>query len=158
MGDLDDSPRRWEVLMRALIVEARSATAHRDVPVAAAVVDSSGRLLAVRHNEKEKLSDPTAHAELLAIRDAARVLGSWHLEGTSLVCTLEPCNMCAGAVISARMDLVVFGAPDPKAGACGSLYNLCADPRLNHEPEVVRGVLAQECGTLLEEFFRTLRP
>jgi tRNA(adenine34) deaminase len=145
-----------ESAMRLALVEAQQALAHGDVPIGAVVV-ADGRVIASAHNEKEQRGDPTAHAELLAIRQAALVLGTWHLEGAVVVTTLEPCPMCAGALLAARAGGLVFGAPDPKAGACGSLYNLCSDPRLNHELPVTPGVLAEECATLLREFFAGLR-
>ena len=132
--------------------EAAAAVRHGDVPVGAVVL-RDGEVIAQRHNERERTGDPTAHAEVLALRDAAEVAGTWHLEGTTLVVTLEPCPMCAGALVVARVDQVVFGAADPKAGACGSLYNLCADPRLNHEVEVVAGVRSDEAAALLTDFF-----
>lgn len=132
--------------------EAAAAAAHGDVPVGAVVL-RDGEVIASRHNERQRTGDPTAHAELLALRDAAGVVGGWRLDGTTLVVTLEPCPMCTGAVVAARVDRVVFAAADPKAGACGSLYNLCVDPRLNHEAEVVAGVRADESAALLTEFF-----
>ncbi len=138
--------------MGLALEEATAARAHGDVPVGAVVL-RDGEVIAQRHNERELTGDPTAHAEMLALRDAAVVVGSWRLSGTTLVVTLEPCPMCAGALVAARVDQVVFGAADPKAGASGSLYNLCADPRLNHEVEVVPGVRADECAALLTEFF-----
>ena len=137
--------------------EAAAAVAHGDVPVGAVVL-RDGEVIAQRHNERELAADPTAHAEVLALRDAATVAGTWRLEGTTLVVTLEPCPMCTGALLAARVDTVVFGAADPKAGACGSLYNMCADPRLNHEVEVVAGVRAIEAGALLTTFFGERRP
>jgi len=138
--------------MGLALEEATAATAHGDVPVAAVVL-RDGEVIAQRHNERELTGDPSAHAEILALRDAAVVVGSWRLSGTTLVVTLEPCPMCAGALVAARVDQVVFGAADPKAGACGSLYNLCVDPRLNHELEVVPGVRAEEAAALLTGFF-----
>ena len=132
--------------------EAALAIAHGDVPVGAVVL-RDGEVIAQRHNERERSGDPTAHAEILALRDAAVVVGSWRLTGTTLVVTLEPCPMCAGALVAGRVDQVVFGTADPKAGACGSLHNLCADPRLNHEVEVVPGVRADESAALLTAFF-----
>ena len=138
--------------MGLALEEATAATAHGDVPVGAVVL-RDGEVIAQRHNERELTGDPSAHAEILALRDAAVVVGSWRLSGTTLVVTLEPCPMCAGALVAARVDQVVFGAADPKAGACGSLYNLCVDPRLNHEVEVVPGVRAQESAALLTGFF-----
>ena len=144
--------------MGVALEEARAAAEHGDVPIGAVVVRlDDGEVIARRHNERERAVDPTAHAELLALRDAARAVGSWRLDGHALVVTLEPCPMCAGAVVAARLDLVAFGAADPKAGALGSLYNLAADPRLNHEAIVVDGVRATECGALLTEFFEHRR-
>jgi tRNA(adenine34) deaminase len=110
-----------------------------------------------RHNERERANDPTAHAELLAVREAAAALGGWRLRDATVVVTLEPCPMCAGALVAARVGRLVYGAPDPKAGACGSLYNLCADPRLNHEIAVTSGVRAEACGALLTSFFADRR-
>jgi tRNA(adenine34) deaminase len=142
--------------MGVALAEATAATGHDDVPVGALVL-RDGEVVARRHNEREVAHDPTAHAEILALRDAAEALGSWRLDGMTLVVTLEPCAMCAGALIAARVERVVFGAPDPKAGACGSLYNLCVDPRLNHQVEVVAGVRASECARLLTRFFAVRR-
>jgi tRNA(adenine34) deaminase len=145
-------------LMDAALDEARAALAHDDVPVGAVVARiDSGEVVARRHNERELAHDPTAHAEVLALRDAAAVLGTWRLEGCALVVTVEPCPMCAGAAVAARLGLVAFGAPDPKAGACGSLYNLAADPRLNHEIRVVDGVRAAEAAALIADFFASRR-
>ena len=144
--------------MALALEEAEAALAHGDVPVGAVVLDAGGSVLARRHNERELSADPTAHAELLAIRDAAAALGTWRLTGTTVVATLEPCPMCAGALVAARVARIVFGAADPKAGACGSLYNLCVDPRLHHELEVVAGVGAQRAGELLTAFFSERRP
>jgi tRNA(adenine34) deaminase len=137
--------------MEAALAEAALAPTHGDVPVGAVVV-VGGEIVSRAHNERELRQDPTAHAEMLALRAAAATGGSWRLDAT-LVVTLEPCPMCAGALVAARVNRVVFGAFDPKAGACGSLYNLCADPRLNHEPEVVGGVMAERAARLLGEFF-----
>jgi tRNA(adenine34) deaminase len=142
--------------MAIALDEASDALAHDDVPVGAVIL-LDGRVLSRRHNERERAGDPTAHAELLALRDAAAAVGTWRLDGATLVVTLEPCPMCAGAAVNARVARVVFGAADPKAGACGSLYNLCADPRLNHEPEVVAGVRATEGADLLTGFFASRR-
>jgi tRNA(adenine34) deaminase len=142
--------------MRLALEEAAVAGSHGDVPVGAVVL-VGGEVVARAHNERELRSDPTAHAELLAVRAAAQALGTWRLEGSTVVVTLEPCPMCAGALVAARVGRVVFGAADPKAGACGSLYNLCVDPRLNHELEVAAGVLADDCGRLLQEFFAERR-
>ena len=145
-----------ETAMAAALDEAAAALRHDDVPVGAvAVVD--GTVVARRHNEREWLGDPTAHAELLVMRDAAAALGAWRLGDVTLVVTLEPCPMCAGALVAARVGRVVFGAYDPKAGACGSLYNLCADPRLNHEVPVTGGVRADESAALLAAFFADRR-
>ena len=142
--------------MTVALEEAEAALAHADVPIGAvALVD--GEVIARRHNERELTGDPTAHAELLALRDAAKALGRWRLDDVTLVVTLEPCAMCAGALVNARLRRVVFGAPDPKAGAVGSLYNLCVDPRLNHEVEVQHGVLAAQATALLQTFFARLR-
>jgi tRNA(adenine34) deaminase len=141
-----------DAAMGLALEEATAATAHGDVPVGAVVL-RDGEVIAQRHNERELTGDPSAHAEILALRDAAVVVGSWRLSGTTLVVTLEPCPMCAGALVAARVDQVVFGAADPKAGACGSLYNLCVDPRLNHELEVVPAVRAEEAAALLTGFF-----
>jgi tRNA(adenine34) deaminase len=143
--------------MAIALAEAEAALAHDDVPVGAVVL-VGGEVVARRHNERERTGDPTAHAELLAVRDAAAVTGAWRLEEATVVVTLEPCAMCAGALVAARLRRLVFGAADPKAGACGSLYNLCADPRLNHEITVTAGVEAQRCGELLTSFFRARRP
>jgi tRNA(adenine34) deaminase len=152
------SPAQLDEWMARALDEARRAVAHGDVPVGAVVVDlERGTVLAARHNEREVAHDPTAHAELLAIREAAAALGRWRLDGHALVVTLEPCPMCAGAAWAARLPLVVFGAADPKAGASGSLYNLASDPRLNHNAEVVHGVRADECGALLTAFFSEKR-
>ena len=145
-------------LMGLALDEARHATGHGDVPIGAVVARvATGEVLARRHNERELTHDPTAHAEVLALRDAAAALGGWRLDGCALVVTLEPCPMCAGAAWAARLDTIVFGAADPKAGAAGSLYNLAADPRLNHEVAVVDGVRAAECGALLTDFFAARR-
>jgi tRNA(adenine34) deaminase len=141
-------------LMRLALDEAQKALAHGDVPVGAVVARlGDGEVVSRRHNERERAADPTAHAEILALRDAAAALGRWRLDDCALVVTLEPCAMCAGAAVSARIGLVAFGAADPKAGACGSLYNLGADPRLNHEFPVVDGVRAEDAAAMLTEFF-----
>jgi len=144
--------------MDAALAEARAAIAHDDVPVGAIVVHRpTGNVVARAHNERERVGDPSAHAELLALRAAARAAGTWRLDEHALIVTLEPCPMCAGAVWAARVALLVYGAPDPKAGAAGSLYNFAADPRLNHTTDVVRGVRAAECAALLTEFFANKR-
>jgi tRNA(adenine34) deaminase len=138
------------------LAEAQEAAAEGEVPVGAvALLD--GRVVAARHNERERLGDPTAHAEMLVLRDAAASVGGWRLSAVTLVVTLEPCPMCAGALVAARVRRLVFGADDPRAGACGTLYNLCADPRLNHELSVTAGVRADECGALLTGFFSAKR-
>ena len=142
--------------MRAALVEARQAAEHGDVPVGAIVV-RDGVVIASAGNQREQLTDPSAHAEVLALRAAAAHLGTWRLDDCTLYVTLEPCVMCAGAIVNARVGTVVFGAPDLKAGAVGSLYNIAADPRLNHEPAVRHGVLAEECASLLHEFFSERR-
>jgi tRNA(adenine34) deaminase len=142
--------------MAIALDEARAAIGHGDVPVGAVVV-RDGQIVAQRHNQREQLRDPTAHAEVLALRDAAASLGRWRLEDCALVVTLEPCVMCAGALLNARIGRLVYGAADPKAGATASLYNVCADPRLNHNPPVVHGVRAGESSALLAEFFLPLR-
>ena len=128
-----------------------------DVPVGAVILDEAGTILARARNRRETDHDPTAHAEMLAIRQAARALGGWRLTGLTLVVTLEPCTMCAGAVTAARLDRLVYGAEDPGAGAAGSLWDVLRDRRLNHRPEVIGGVLAAECGAVLHEFFAARR-
>lgn len=144
-------------LMAEAITEARLALAHDDVPVGALVVDPGGTVIARRHNERELTGDPTAHAEVLALRDAAAAVGSWHLDDCTLVVTLEPCLMCGGAALNSRVGRIVYGAADMKAGACLSLYNICDDPRLNHRMELTPGVMANECSALLSDFFAELR-
>jgi tRNA(adenine34) deaminase len=143
--------------MRRALVEAEAAAARGEVPVGAVVVGAAGEELAAAHNRREQDQDPSAHAELVAIRAAARAAGSWRLEGATLYVTLEPCAMCAGAIVLARIPRLVFGALDPKAGFCGSLGDLVQDRRLNHRVEVVSGVLAEESSRLLREFFGGLR-
>ncbi|MFT4294358.1 MAG: nucleoside deaminase [Micropruina sp.] len=137
--------------------EAALAPAHGDVPVGALVVDAGGRVIARAHNERELTGDPTGHAEVLALRRASEALGSWRLEGHTLVVTLEPCTMCAGALVLARVDRVVIGAWDPKAGAVASLFDVVRDPRLNHRPEVIGGIDADACAAQLREFFESRR-
>lgn len=154
--DTGTQVRDDEAAMNLALEEAVAASDHGDVPVGA-VVMAGGRVVASRHNERELRHDPTAHAEILALRDASWALGSWRLDDATLFVTIEPCPMCAGAAVAARLGRVVFGAPDPKAGACGSLYNLCSDPRLNHELPVTGGVLAAEAGNLLSLFFSKRR-
>ena len=138
--------------MAAAIAEARLALEHDDVPVGAVVV-TRGRIIAAGHNERELRKDPTAHAELLALRRAAETLGSWRLTDHTLVVTLEPCTMCAGALVLARVSRLIFGAYDAKGGAVASLWDVVRDPRLNHRVEVSGGVLEAECGALLRDFF-----
>ena len=145
-----------DALMEVALAEASEGAEAGEVPVGA-VVAVGDRIVAHRHNERESLIDPTAHAELLALRDAAAKVGSWRLAGATLVVTLEPCPMCAGAAWAARLDRVVWGAPNPDAGARGSLYHLGADPRLNHEFELGHGVRAEECASLLADFFAERR-
>jgi tRNA(adenine34) deaminase len=144
--------------MREAITQARAATQEDDVPVGAVVVDASGAIVGRGHNVREATGDPTGHAEMVALRAAAAASGQWRLDGCTLVVTLEPCTMCAGALVLARVARVVFGADDPKAGAVGSLWDVVRDRRLNHRPEVVAGVLAAECSDLLTDFFRSRRP
>jgi len=134
-----------------------AGTGPDDVPVGAVILDDAGTVLARARNRREADRDPTAHAEMIAIRQAARALGSWRLTGLTLVVTLEPCTMCAGAVTLARLGRLVYGAEDPKAGAAGSLWDVLRDRRLNHRPEVIGGVLAEECGAVLREFFAARR-
>jgi tRNA(adenine34) deaminase len=145
-----------EHAMRRALAEAEAAAVHGDVPIGAVVV-RNGEVIAARHNERELTGDPTAHAEVLALRDAAAVVGHWRLLDCTLYVTLEPCVMCAGALVNARIGRVVYGATDPKAGAVDSLYQVCGDERLNHRPPVVRGVLADECGRVLKAFFAARR-
>ena len=143
--------------MQAALEQARQAVVHDDVPVGAVVLDGAGDVVAAGHNVRERDGDPTGHAELVALRGAADVLGRWRLTGCTLVVTLEPCTMCAGAAVLARVDRVVFGAYDDRAGAAGSLWDVVRDRRLNHRPEVVAGVLAPESTSLLDSFFGTHR-
>ncbi|MEU2877788.1 tRNA adenosine(34) deaminase TadA [Streptomyces sp. NPDC007070] len=140
--------------MRLALAEARRAVEGGDVPVGAVVLSADGAVLGAGHNEREATGDPTAHAEVLAIRRAAERVGEWRLSGCTLVVTLEPCTMCAGAIVLSRVDRVVYGARDEKAGAAGSLWDVVRDRRLNHRPEVIEGVLAEDCAALLTEFFR----
>jgi tRNA(adenine34) deaminase len=146
----------FEPAMRLALAEA--VRSGQDVPVGAVVLDAAGAVLGRGHNRREADRDPTAHAEIVAIRQAATAAGSWRLDDLTLVVTLEPCTMCAGAVTAARLSRLVYGAEDPKAGAVGSLRDVVRDPRLNHIPEVIGGVLAAECGALLRGFFRARRP
>nr|WP_225997281.1 nucleoside deaminase [Myceligenerans sp. TRM 65318] len=148
----------WESAMDAAIAEATEALGADDVPVGAVVLDDAGRTIAVGHNEREAAGDPTAHAEVQALRAAAAARGEWRLEGCTLVVTLEPCVMCAGALLLARVSRLVLGAWDPKAGATGSVWDLVRDRRTNHEIEVIGGIRENECGALLREFFESRRP
>ncbi len=149
---------RWDDAMRAALEQAAQALGTGDVPVGAVVLGPDGAVLGSGRNDREGSADPTAHAEVVALRAAARATGSWRLEGCTLVVTLEPCTMCAGALVLARVARLVYGADDEKAGAVGSLWDVVRDRRLNHRPEVVRGVLAQESGDLLRAFFGGHRP
>jgi tRNA(adenine34) deaminase len=142
--------------MREAMAEAQAATAHDDVPIGAVVVHD-GAIIGRGRNERERRADPTAHAEVLALREAAAALGSWRVLDSTLYVTLEPCAMCAGAIVLSRIPHVVFGCTDPKAGAAGSVLDVLAEPRLNHRPEVVGGVLAEDCAELLRTFFRARR-
>jgi tRNA(adenine34) deaminase len=146
-----------EGAMRLAIAEAEHALTHDDVPVGAIILGSDGELLGAGHNEREQLQDPSAHAEMLAIRAAAAKVGSWRLLDTTLYVTLEPCAMCAGAIVLARIPRVVYGTADPKAGAAGSVLDILAEPRLNHRPSVTGGVLQPECAALLLDFFAARR-
>lgn len=145
-----------ELAMRAALGEAAAALRHDDVPVGAVVV-LDGRVIAARHNERELTGDPTAHAEILAMRDAAAHIGHWRLLDCTLVVTLEPCTMCAGAMVNARLGRLVYGTTDPKAGASGSVYDITGSGVLNHRVPVTAGVLADECGQILRDFFRSRR-
>ncbi|MEU9841905.1 tRNA adenosine(34) deaminase TadA [Actinomadura sp. NPDC048032] len=143
-------------MLRALDA-AREAAADGEIPVGAVVLDATGEIIGTGRNERERTADPTGHAEIVAMRRAAAVLGEWRLSGCTLVVTLEPCTMCAGASVQARLDRVVYGAVDPKAGAIGSLWDVVRDRRLNHRPEVVAEVMADECAAPLIEFFARRR-
>jgi tRNA(adenine34) deaminase len=143
--------------MRQALDQAALALQHDDVPVGAVVLGPGGELLGAGHNDREGSGDPTAHAEVLALRAAAATVGEWRLTGCTLVVTLEPCTMCAGAIVLSRLSRVVYGADDPKAGAAGSLFDLLRDRRLNSRPEVVRGVLEAECAQVLRDFFGSRR-
>jgi tRNA(adenine34) deaminase len=149
-------PEKNGYFMRLALREAERARDHGDVPIGAVVV-SAGEVIAAGRNERELRQDPTAHAEMLALREAARALGSWRVLDATLYVTLEPCAMCAGAIVLARVPYIVFGASDPKAGAAGSVLNVLGEPRLNHRPEVEGGVLGEECGELLSAFFASRR-
>ncbi len=145
-----------EIWMRAALAEARCALDHDDVPVGAVVV-RDGQVIAARHNERELTGDPTAHAEILALRDAAAVVGHWRLDDCILVVTLEPCAMCAGAIVNARVGQLIYGATDPKAGAAGSVFDLVDSEVLNHRTPRTTGILAEECGQILKDFFAVRR-
>ena len=145
-----------EYFMRLALREAEHSIEHGDVPIGAVLV-AGGEVIASAHNERELRQDPTAHAEVLVLREAARVLGSWRVLGSVLYVTLEPCAMCAGAIVLARVPRVVYGTSDPKAGAAGSVLDVLGEPRLNHRPEVASGLLADECAALLSDFFATRR-
>ncbi len=153
---MSGSEQTWHRWMDAAIEQARRAAEVDEVPIGAVIL-REGRILAASHNRRQLDADPTAHAELLAIRAAAAAVGDWRLAGCSLAVTLEPCAMCAGAIVLARLDRVIYGAADPKAGAVQSLYQLLGDDRLNHQPEVIAGVRAETCGRLLTDFFRAQR-
>ena len=148
--------RKHEHYMQLAIEQARQAEAAGDVPVGAVIV-RDGQLVAAAHNQREQLRDPTAHAEMIAITQAAEAVGSWRLTGCTLYVTLEPCPMCAGAILQARLPQLIYGAADPKAGAVETLYRLLADPRMNHQTEVLAGLLGVECGKLLSDFFAEQR-
>jgi tRNA(adenine34) deaminase len=145
-----------EYFMQLALAEAEAAFAEDEVPIGAIIVRDD-RVIAAAHNQREQLRDPTAHAEMIAITQAAQQMESWRLEGCTLYVTLEPCPMCAGAILQARIPTVVYGAPDPKAGAVHTLYQLLADPRLNHRPQTVAGVLLEPCGQILSRFFQAKR-
>jgi tRNA(adenine34) deaminase len=147
---------RDEYFMRLALREAERATAHEDVPIGAVIV-RDGEVVAATHNERELRQDPTAHAEIIALREAARLAGSWRILDAALYVTLEPCAMCAGAIVLARIARVVYGARDPKAGACGSVLDVLTEPRLNHRPELAAGLMAQESAELLSGFFASRR-
>ena len=147
---------RDDYFMRIALREAERALEHDDVPIGAVLV-REGELVAGAHNERELRQDPTAHAEIIALREAARAIGSWRLLESVLYVTLEPCAMCAGAIVLARVPRVVFGASDPKAGACGSVLDVLGEPRLNHRPDVAGGLLGVDCGELLSQFFASRR-
>ncbi|HEY4428378.1 MAG TPA: tRNA adenosine(34) deaminase TadA [Solirubrobacteraceae bacterium] len=147
---------RDDYFMRIALREAERASEHDDVPIGAVVV-RGGEVVAAAHNERELRQDPSAHAEIIALREAARAAGSWRVLDAVLYVTLEPCPMCAGAIVLSRVPRVVYGASDPKAGACGSVLDILDEPRLNHRPDVAGGLLAEECGALLSDFFASRR-
>jgi tRNA(adenine34) deaminase len=143
--------------MEMALEEARLAAAEDEVPIGAVIVELERGVIARAHNQREQLNDPTAHAEMIAITQAASALGSWRLENSILYVTLEPCPMCAGAIVQARLPMLVYGAADPKAGACHTLYQIASDARLNHRAQVIAGVLADRCGAVLTDFFAAKR-
>lgn len=151
------APGRWDAAMRLALAEVRHVLAAGDVPVGAVLLDPAGEVVAAAGNEREATGDPTAHAEILALRRAAASAGTWRLDGHTLVVTLEPCTMCAGALVLARVERLVFGAYDPKAGAVASLFDVLRDPRLNHRVDVRGGVLEAECAEVLLDFFAEQR-
>ncbi len=151
-----DNPKDDERYMGVAIESAKIAEDNGDVPIGAVIV-REGRIIAKAYNQREQLQDPTAHAEIIALTQAASAVENWHLEGCTIYVTLEPCCMCAGALVLSRMDRLVFGCSDPKAGACGSLYNIVTDERLNHRVEVTSGVLADQCSKQLQNFFQKKR-
>jgi len=154
--DTQDDPPPYAAWMDAALEEAEIARGAGDVPVGCVVV-KDGEIIARAHNRREAENDPTAHAEIIALRRAAAHLGAWRLSGCTVVVTLEPCTMCAGSLVLARVDRLVYGATDPKTGACGSLFDIPRDPRLNHEVEIVAGIRDETCGKLLRDFFRERR-
>lgn len=147
----------YDAGMEAALDQARQAVEHGDVPIGAALLDNTGSIVTADHNRRELLNDPTAHAEILVLSARARQIGNWRLHDHTLIVTLEPCAMCAGAAVLSRIDRIVYGAADPKAGAAWSLYNIPQDSRLNHRIDLVDGVLASECAGLLETYFGELR-
>ena len=151
-----DITKNDENFMRVAITQAEIAQENGDVPIGAVIV-REGQIIGKAYNQREQLQDPTAHAEIIALTQAAAALENWHLNGCTMYVTLEPCPMCAGALVLARIERLVFGCDDPKTGACGSLYNIVQDERLNHRLEVTSGVLADECSELLQQFFRKRR-
>lgn len=153
MTQIDVSDEKY---MRVALAEAQAALEHDDVPIGAVIV-RDGVVIARAHNQRELLKDPTAHAEIIALTQASAATGAWRLAGCTMYVTLEPCVMCAGAMVLARLSRLVYGAVDPKAGACESLYQILSDERLNHRIPITSGVLAPECGELLRDFFRSRR-
>lgn len=149
---------RWDSAFDLALAEAHAAADHGDVPIGAVLLDPDGVVIATAGNERELTGDPTAHAEILVLRRGAKVRGEWRLEGCTLVVTLEPCTMCAGAIVQSRVATIVFGAYDPKAGAIASLFDVVRDPRLNHRPEVIGGIREADCAAPLLKFFDARRP